>query len=373
MKRWLWLLLIPLLWSSAPEAQPTRYTYLSPIDGAGTEEDSYHSRCMGLAGYGHIDLRPWGINRFLCASNVLPADMTGVHELGSATKERMTGPRKAALVALVGKGVTADTVDEAIIEILSNRLRAGRDGKVKIWLGESSPLYQQTAWVPFRDGGLVADVTNYAAEILEPALAWAASYSDSFTGSDAGVLAGDLTWTEITDLNWQRVSNVARAAGSTTAAAEARADSDTATDDFEVSADMTYTYAAGGNFRCAVNGRKDSTGTRTYYHFGAQRNTGEDVYRLLHRVAGTATTLGDSAGATSTTFSPKLRMDGTSISGFVDGSLVVGPITDATISGNTRGQLAYVGGSGDVCTADNVLIADYTAPTGSGALRRRMN
>ncbi len=374
MKRWIWILIVPILWSSAPEAQPTRFVYLSPIDGAGTEEDPYHSRCLGMTGFGNIDLRPWGIDRFLCGSNSLPADMTGIQQLGSASKERMTGPRKAALAALAGKGVVADTVDEAIYELLVGKLRAGRDGKIKIWLGEVEPLAQQTAGVPFRDNGLVADVLNWSAETLAPALAWAASYSDTFPGVDVSALAGDLTWTELTDGNWARTSNVARATGVTTAAAEARADHDTATDDFEVSADMTYSWGSGGNMRCAVMGRKDSTATRNYYQFGAQRNAGEDVYRLLSRVAGSATTLGNSAGVTSGTFSPKLRMDGTSISGFVDGSLVVGPVTDATTSGNTRGGLTYTGGTDDICTADNVLIADYTATASSGgAIQRRLN
>ncbi len=369
MKRWIWILIIPLLWSSAPEAQPTRFIYLTPLDG-GTEENPYHSRCLGLAGAGNIDLRPWGINRFLCASNVLPSDMTGVLQLGDNAKERMTVPRKEALVALAGKGVVADTVEEAIIELLSSRLRAGRDGKVKIWLGESVPLYQQTAWVPFRDNGIVADITNYAAAAIEPARAWAASFGpDAFTGAD-GNLAGALTWTEFTATNWTRTSNRAEAAGSSGAfAAEARAEHDTDTDDQDVSADMTYTYGSAGQMRCAVMGRKDSTTTRNFYQFGAQRDSGVDVYRLIHRVAGTPTTLGDSAGATSTTFSQKLRMDGTSMSGFVNGVLVVGPITDGTISGNTRGGLGYTGGTGDTCTADNWLIADSLI---SGATRRRV-
>lgn len=373
MTRWLWFLIIPFLWSSTPEAQPTRFVYLSPIDGAGTEEDAYHSRCRGLAGAGNIDLRPWGINRFLCSSNVLPADMTGVQQLGDNAKERMTGPRKAALAALAGKGVVAETVDEAIIELLSSRLRAGRDGKLKIWLGERTPMYQQTAWVPFRDNGLVADITNYASAALEPVRAWAASHGpDTFNGADAN-LAGDLSWTEFTATNWSRTSNRAHATLATTPAAEARAEVDTDTADFEVSADMTYSWSS-GSFRCAVIGRKDSTSTRTFYHFGAQRNTAEDVYRLLVRVSDTPTTLGDSSAATATAFSPKLRMDGSSISGYVDGALSVGPITDGNITGNTRGGLAYVANSGsDECTADNWLIVDYSPASGNGAIRRRMN
>ncbi len=377
MKRWLWLLPIllpiPLLWSSVPEAQPTRFVYLSPIDGAGTDEDAYHSRCRGLAGYGHIDLRPWGINRWLCASNVLPSDMTGVQELGSATRERMTATRKAALAALAGKGVAADTVDEAVIDLLSSKLRAGRDGKVKIWLGEAAPLYQQTAWVPFRDNGLVADITNYAASAIEPARAWAASFGpDTFTGADAN-LAGDLTWTEYQDTNWTRTSNAAYAENATSATAEGRAQHDVSTDDHEVSADMTYTYASAGTLRCVVKAREENTSNRTYYQFGVQRASGVNVYRLLERNSGTPTDLGDSAGGTSSGVNLKIRVDGSDISGYVDGVLTVGPVTDATITTNTRGGISYVGGAGDNCTMDNWLIADYAASSGGGALRRRIH
>jgi hypothetical protein len=307
----------------------------------------------------------------------MPEDMTGVEVLGDRLDDDLTAERRTKLETLSKKALAGRTVTDTIANLLRDKLRAGRNGKLEIWLGGKVPIYQRTAWVDFEDHGLVADLANAAARsilwaMLTPNTVWAASHGpDTFTGAD-GNLAGSLTWTEFTLTTWTRTSNRADASGSTAgSAAEARADHDTATDDFEVSADMTYTWGSAGNMRCAVMGRKDSTATRSYYQFGAQRDSGVNVYRLISRSAGSPSTLGDSAGATSGTFSPKLRMDGTSISGFVGGSLVVGPVTDGTTSGNTRGGLTYAGGEGDACTADNVLIADYTAPTGSGALRRR--
>lgn len=375
--RWRWLLIVPFLWVSVPGVS-SAFTYTAPIDGPGDEEQGYWPRCLGLPGAHSIDLRPFiGVDRHLCVSDVMPEDMTGVEVLGDRLDDDLTAERRTKLETLSKKALAGRTVTDTIANLLRDKLRAGRNGKLEIWLGGKVPIYQRTAWVDFEDHGLVADLANAAARsilwaMLTPNTVWAATHGpDTFTGAD-GDLAGSLTWTEFTLTTWTRTSNKAQATGDTVgSAAEARADHDADTDDFEVSADMTYTYGGGAQMRCTVIGRKANNATRTYYGFGAQRDSGVDVYRLISRSAGSPTTLGDSAGATSTTFTPKLRMDGTSISGFVGGALVVGPVTDATTSGNTRGGLAYVGLTGDTCTADNVLIADYTEPTGSGALQRR--
>lgn len=357
------LLLVLPLWGSVPQAQDTRQFYTTPIDGAGTEADPWHSRCLGMLGAGNIDLRPWGVDAFLCASNTLPVDMTGVELIGSSLRSAL-GAKKGSLNTKFKKTLAANTVDDLIIEVIGPKLRAGKDGKLKIYLGGSVPMYQQTAWVPFRDGGLVADLGNAAMGLIEPTLAWAATFTESFPGADTGALAGDLTWSEYLATHWERKTNQAFAENVTASAAEARAEHDTSTDDQEIQADGSYVYAAGGNLRCAVFGRKDSTSTRDFYQFGFQRDAGVNVYRLLERNAGTPTTLGDSAGATSSSATIKLRLDGTSMSGYAGGSLVVAPVTDVTISGNTRGGIAYVGGAGDSCTLDNVSIADYVPTTG---------
>lgn len=364
--RWLWLFVIPLLWSSAPEAQPTRFIYVTPVDGAGTDADPYRSRCLGMESAGNIDLRP-DIDGFLCGSNTLPADMKGVQQLGSTVKERMTGPRKAALEALSKKGLAADTVDEAIIELLSSKLRAGRDGKVKIWLGEKEPLYQQTAWVPFRDYGYVADVWN----ALQPAVAWATTLpTETFTCSDNASLTCVQTWTEFNGTAWAIASNVAAFSGSTTN--EARIDSDLATDDHEVQATITAANA-GSETRCGVIGRKDSSSTRTYYSFQAifDATPSSSTWRLMKRVSGTATTLATDATDPAVNDAVKLRSDGSDHSGYVNGSQLIAPVTDASITANTRVGIVGIGANAsDSCSLDNVIAYDYPLPA-SGALRRR--
>ena len=78
-------------WGSVPQAQDTRQFYLSPIDGSADTEIGWHARCLGLPGAGNIDLRPWGVDAFLCASNNLPADMTGVEQIGSSLRSAIGG------------------------------------------------------------------------------------------------------------------------------------------------------------------------------------------------------------------------------------------------------------------------------------------
>lgn len=351
--------------SDVPYTQEVRQVYLSPVDGAGTEADPWHSRCVGMPGAGNIDLRP-DVDAFLCASADLPADMTGVEQIGASYQSALGG-KKGALNAKFKKSLAANTVEDLIIEVLSRKLRAGKDGKLKIYLGGPIPVYQQTAWVPFRDGGLVADLSNAVLDVLEPTLAWAATFHDSFTGAD-GNLAGDLTWTEFLSTEWTRTGNTAYASGATVAAAEARADHDTDTDDQEIQAAVSYTYVSAGNYRCAVLGRKDSTTTRDFYQFGIQRDSGVNVYRILERNAGSPTTLADSTIATTSPSTIKFIPDGSTLSGYVGGVLVAGPVTDSTISGKTRGGIAYVGGAaGDNCTIDNFVIQDTVARARGGS------
>lgn len=358
-------ILAVLAWSDVPYTQGTRQVYLSPVDGSGTEADPWHSRCLGMPGSGNIDLRP-DVDAFLCASTDLPADMKGVEQIGASYKSSISG-KKGTLDVKFKKALAANTVEDLIVEIISPKLRAGKDGKLKIYLGGPIPVYQQTAWVPLRDNGLVADLSNAALGVIEPTLAWAATFHDTFTGAD-GNLAGDLSWTEFLSTEWTLTSNAAYASGATAAAAEARADHDTGTDDQEIQGTASYTYTSAGNYRCAVLGRKDSTTTRDFYQFGIQRDSGVDVYRILERNAGSPTTLADSSGATSSPVMIKLIIDGTTLSGYVGGVLVAGPVTDATISGKTRGGIAYVGNAvGDNCTIDNFLIQDTVTRARGGS------
>lgn len=356
-------------WAATPTAQPTRFVYLTPVDGAGTDADPYQSRCHGMPHAGNIDLRPLGIDRWLCASDTLPADLTGVQQLGSALGERVQAARKTALDTIVKRQLSATTVDGVISELLTPHLRAGRDGKVKIYLGDQEPVYQRTAWVPFEDGGLVADATNAASAFLEPSLAWATTLAtETFTATN-----GDLdgcqargcthTWVEYFGTAPTIASNVVIGTGATIN--DARLDADLATDDMEVSAQITA-FVNSNQARCGVLSRKDSSSTRTAYIAQGEMDAtpANDRWRLAKRVAGTFTSLSSASTSPAVNDVVKLRSDGSSHSLYVNGALTVGPTTDTDITGNTRVGITIAGnGASDSCSLDNVIAYDYPLPT----------
>lgn len=364
-------------WASSPEAQVTRYHYLTPIDGSGTDADPYHSRCLGerLPGRGNIDLRPWGVARWLCASDVLPSDMTGVIELTSSANATLSGPRKAALSALIGKPITATRIDDIAYEILQSKLRANRDGKIKVWLGESAPLYQQTAWVPFRDYGYVADVWN----AMQPAVAWATTLAtETFTGSDGNLNGATFvhSWTEFNGTGWTVTNNQAV---STTASSEARNNSTLATDDMEVSVTVVSSAVTSGTGHVEVGplSRKANNTTRSYYTcVVSEDQTGTHTsLDLNERDAGAATTLATNASSGWLDGDVvKIRSDASDAhSCYLNGVQSIAPVTDVTTTGNTYGGLRYtLSATTATATVDNFDAADYTAPSsGNGALRRR--
>lgn len=355
-----------LMWASvplAPLAQAVRNVYLSPVDGSGTDSDPYRSRCVSMAGAGNIDLRPLGIARFLCASDTLPPDMTGVLLLGDSLKGTLTDAQKTAIAKELRAPVTDSTVEDLIVKLLSPHLRSGRDGKIKIWLGQQVPVHQRTSWIPFQDGGLVADATNVLIDLASPQVAWATTLAtETFQCADSASLTCVHTWTEFLGTALAIVSNAAEFTGATTN--EARLDADLATDDMEVKATITA-FVNGGEARCGVIGRKDSTATRTYYSghgtFDVVPATGE--WRLTKRVAGTSTTLGTNATDPVANDTVKLRDDGSSHSVYVNDTLLIGPITDTAIVGNTRAGILGIGAAAsDSCTMDNMIAYDYPLP-----------
>lgn len=357
-----------------PAADAPRFVYISPVDVDG--EGAEHSRCLGMSGMGNIDLRSSGIDGFLCQSDELPKDMRGVTQLGASLTATLDSAKKTDLDTLAHKTIAALKVNELIVELLSPRLRAGRDGKLKIYLGGRTPIYQQTAGVPFPDHGLFADVALgvvYVASAVErytlgAVVAYAASVTEDFNCADhASILTCDLTWTNVTG-TWQISSN--QALRTATGTARIRADSPMDTDDFEVSVsliDLTNTGAGTG--LCAVMARKDSGATTTNYAFGANNDNGVSGYQIDKVLAGTRTTLGTNTQDQVDNDLVLLRVDGSTISGLVNGTEIV-TVTDTDITGNTYGGVyATSAASTFSCTWDNWAAADYTAPAATGRNR----
>lgn len=352
-----------LVWGTVPQAQDTREHWLSPKDLVG---DSFQARCLGMADAGAIDLTPYGVEMFWCASASLPANMTGVLQIGSSLSSAL-GARKGPLVAALKKPLTANTVDELLVEFISPRLHPGKDGKLKIYLGHRNPEYQQTAGIPFRDNGMVADVRNYATELLEPAVAWATTLLvENFpTTGDLNGSTQVYGWTEFNGTSCTVSSNKIQMSAATTC--EARADIDLATDDMEVQATITATPEPGNEVRVGVIGRKANDTTRTYYTSHASVLSGSSEWRLGKRVAGVATTLGTNATDPVNGDIVKLRSDGSSHSLYVNNAEFVAPVTDAAITGNTRAGTIYIGNhANDVATIASWWAYDYPRARAGG-------
>ena len=359
------IFLLILVTVAAPQAQDTRQFYLSPVDGTGTELDPFRSRCLGLPGGGNIDLRP-DVDAFLCASNALPGDLTGVEVIGASLSGALGG-KKNALDATFQKTLRAATVEEFIAEILTPKLTKGRDGKLKIYLGGGEPVYQKTAWVPFEDGGLIADLTTYATDVLEPALAWAATISDAFTASD-GNLDGCCTsvWAEISGTAWTIASNQAVATGSGTLAIARNTANNFAGTDHTATLTLVNvtagTPADGTSTSCAVLIRKEANTTQTYYRTTVTiRDSGElNETNLQKVVAGSTTILGTDTTDWSANETVTVTASGSTISGQRSGGTLMS-VTDTSITAGQYYGLRYfsdytTGSPG--CTVDDLTGSD---------------
>lgn len=364
MTRVFWIVLLTLLWPLAqPEAQTPRFVYFAPPLGSGTDADPYRAPCYGVPGAGAIDVRQsLKIDYFICSADRLPADMRNVVQAGASVRDSLNAGQKTALRAILGKTVNATRTDDLLAELLGPHLRPGRDGKLKIWLGESVPIYEQTAWVPFRDYGLVADAANAISEVVEPAVAWATTLAtETFDCANSSSLTCVHTWTEFQGTALAIVSNAASHTGATIN--EARLDSTLATDDMEVQVTMTA-FVSASESRCGVFGRKANDATRTFYWAAAANNASAPEWRLSKRIAGTLTGLGTDTTDPATNDVMKLRIDGSSVSLYVNGVLSIAPVTDTDITGNTYAGLVATGNNGsDSCTMDNVIVYDYPIPT----------
>jgi len=361
-----------LSWTSSSYAQ--QVLFLAPVDGTGTDADPRIARgLLTTPGIGCIDLQ--AVNRFICAADSYPA---GVVQLATII-DRLNPARKAAIEAVLGITLTADDPMEVIAELLITHartdgtrwrpLRKDPDGTYKIYLGsQKTPRWRQTAALyPYiRDNGMVADLWNSTKETaylayhytLEPAVAWATTLAtENFTGTD-----GDLNgrtfvhpWTEFTGTAWAIVSNQAKVTAST-ASNEARADAALASVDHAVQA----TFVSVSGDRCSLISRKDNTATRTFYMLTADPSFGG--WRIMKSDAGTRTILTGTSQTINANDVGRVEPIGSSISGYVNNTLTVGPTTDTTITTGTYGGIAtHSSGPAETCIIDDWSAYDIIA------------
>lgn len=347
--------------------------YLSPIDGAGTEDNPYRSRCLGTPGGANIDLRLDSTSAagfMLCKADALPGPIVGVIPLGTSLDAIVPGRARAAVATTLGRAFTGSTVRDAVISLVEPRLHPGRDGKLKIFLGNKTPVFQQTAWVPFRDGGMVADAVNAAKDLyavtLGPAVAWAAaSLSENFNCADSSDPSCQNTITEFQGTAWGITSNEASATSSNSSDS-ARIEVALDSVDHEATFQVTsMTQAASSNLRCGALIRKDNTATLTYYRLSAELQTVGEANRLLLQkyVAGSSTTLGTDDTDWVNTEILKLGADGDTIYAKRDGSTTIS-VTDTSITTGSYVGLRYSSNaSAASCTLDDFSATVLATPT----------
>lgn len=383
MTRIILLFLLLFCWSSAPQAQLAKVVYLAPYDGDGSGENPFRPRGMDEQ-TGCIDVRKnpeQAAGVAICGRQSLPAG-TGYIELSNRLDGILSRAQRQAIESrlLDGDTLTATDVPGILVELLidrrsgANKLRQNRDGKYHIYLGREEAV-KRTAWLydqwHVNDNGLVADTTNAVFALLQPSLAWAASYTEDWDCADNAALTCDLTWTEVTGTGWEIFSNVARTL--TTATGRARAESALDTDDHKVSATMTTFAITGGTFgRCGVMGRKDGTSANNSYVFVANNFSTTSGFELGVFTGGAISVIGTSTQDQVDGDVLTLIVDGSSISGDVDTSVIVGPVTDMAVSGNLYGGIYSNGNNTNLdCRLNNFATEDLPPPPWSGVLRRR--
>lgn len=364
-------------------AQEVRYYYLSPLDGLGTDADPFRSRCVDLPGAGNIDLRPdptMSTGYMLCASASLPANQTGVILLSTNKQGRVTGPTKVAAAQALGlsvgdlAGSTMETLlPQLLLDIPQRKavwptMRASRTGHYEIHLGRLE--WRQTAWLypAFEDGGRVADATTALRRWLEPARAWAATLTEHWNCGSSTLLTCVYTWHfQTVNGDWALVSSQASIT-SVNGSAEERAEADLATDDMEVTVTLIALASGGANdVQCGTTARFHSS-ARTFYSFVVQNTGGTKSTKLHRRIAGSNTEIGSDAGSWTVLDQITTRADGSAVTGLLNGTPRIGPVTDTNITTYTRGGIRYTGNqAGASCTLDNWSATDYSPPAGPTA------
>ncbi len=191
--------------------------------------------------------------------------------------------------------------------------------------------------------------------------------SDSMTDTEDTLLSAHTgetgaTWTRhpVQAMTAEVAANRVRSSSTTASRCIYYASGAPANADYDVEA---VVYIASTASEVGVAGRMD-TAAETYYYFAARPNPGD--YRLAKSVSGTVTTLGSLVVNTFTageSVTIRLEMRGDQISGYVDGTRVVGPITDTTLTAAGKTGVRFFGAFADTTGphVESITAADPPA------------
>lgn len=321
-------------------AQAAGHFYLGSYVGSGAGLDPFRPRGSDQPGWSAIDLRPDGsLVAGRCLVAVPIRDDTIGDYFGDDPTRAIPAPIKRRLENALGITLSDSTIRGAVAEILMVHGRT--DG---------------TRWKPLRPERTTRRYRIYLGGVLfdVPVIAGGVSISENWNCADSAGLTCQLTWTEIEGTGWAIVTNRARV---TAIDSIARAESDLDTDDHEVQATLVD-WIQTGIVSAEVLCRKDVTATLTFYLF--QPRIDASVWRLFKAVNNSFTQLGaDATPAPAAGDVMKVRADGSSITGLVNGAASIGPITDTAITANLRGGIrGFVNTGGDRADIDTWSAAD---------------
>ena len=184
--------------------------------------------------------------------------------------------------------------------------------------------------------------------------------TDNFNRANANPISanGGVSWTEVNGTNMEISSNEAFWNAGTT---YGRYESDLSTDDMYVQSSVT---ALGSAVQAQVLARYASAADTCYV--GRLRNDSFLKWQIWKRVAGVMTKIAESNGTLpSIPTTHKLEVDASTLQYTVNSVIRLGPLTDTSITGNTRGGLSGTANA----KQDDMTIADttITALTSTGA------
>jgi hypothetical protein len=170
-----------------------------------------------------------------------------------------------------------------------------------------------------------------------------------------------LTWTDpIGQTMWRLTGE--RAQTLATGEGRQRAEHDLATDDHEVQATLASSNWSSGTLKLGVAARyKTINASSELYRWAAELSNSPQRWVLYKLAGGTWTLLGSAEQAIVVGDVMKLRCDGSTITGFVNGVALV-TVTDTAVVGHTRCGLWGESGTADVATIDDWSAADLPEP-----------
>lgn len=182
----------------------------------------------------------------------------------------------------------------------------------------------------------------------------ATTITESFDTADSDTLGPDLSWSELAG-DFDIVGNRARS-GAASGTHLAQATSDLSSSDHYA---QFAVYPVASSLDCAPAARCQS-GPTAYIAIVRDVDLSNDA-RLFKLLTGTFTQLGTTVSHSSSDGDVvQCKADGSSITHIVNGSTVIGPVSDTGISSGLRcGIWAFEAGRGDI---DNFEAADLAAP-----------